>query len=58
VDLRKERGWSQDELAHQSGIHRTFIAGVEVGDRNPSLATLARLAEALEVTIPELLSDN
>jgi transcriptional regulator with XRE-family HTH domain len=55
--LREERGWSQYRLAEESGIHRTFIAGVEVGNRNPSLATLARLAQALEVPIRALFDE-
>lgn len=52
--LREERGWSQEKLSEESEIHRTFIAGVEVGKRNPSLATLARLADALGVEIKDL----
>ena len=53
-ELRGEKGWSQDTLAFESGIHRTFIAGLEVGRRNPSLATLARLADALNVPVKAL----
>jgi transcriptional regulator with XRE-family HTH domain len=52
--LRKERGVSQYDLADSSGIHRTFIAGIEVGARNPSLASLAKLADALKVPIKGL----
>jgi transcriptional regulator with XRE-family HTH domain len=57
-ELRAERNLSQDKLAEESGIHRTFIAGLEVGTRNPSLATLARLARALGVPIRELFEED
>ena len=53
-ELRDKKGWSQERLAEESEIHRTFIAGIEVGGRNPSLATLARLADALGVKVKDL----
>ncbi|MEZ4536955.1 MAG: helix-turn-helix transcriptional regulator [Cyanobacteriota/Melainabacteria group bacterium] len=51
---RLEKGWSQDELAYQTGSDRTYISDIERGLRNPSLKTLARLASALDVTIGDL----
>jgi transcriptional regulator with XRE-family HTH domain len=51
---RQDRGWSQEELADQSGLHRTYVSGVERTVRNPTLTVLDRLATALEVSIGEL----
>ena len=53
--VRVRRGLSQDDLAEVSGLHRTYIGGVERGERNPSLTNIARLAEALEVPVADLL---
>ena len=47
--LRSEKGWSQEEFAERSGLHRTYISGLERGARNPTLLVLERLATALEV---------
>jgi len=56
-ELRKKRGLSQEELADEAGLHRTYIGGVERGERNPTLTTLKRLADALHLRIDELLKD-
>jgi transcriptional regulator with XRE-family HTH domain len=55
VKLRGERGYSQEELAHEAGLHRTFIAHVERRARNISLDNVERLAKALNVQVHELL---
>lgn len=55
--LRKSRGWSQEELAHRTGRHWTYIGGVERGERNPTLRVIADLAKALEVPIRKLFPD-
>ena len=52
--LRRERGWSQEELAHRAGLHRTYISGVERGVRNPTVSVLDKIAGAFEVTIGRL----
>jgi len=54
-DLRESRGWSQEELAEESDLDPTYIGGIERGRRNPSLVSLAKLARALKVSLPELL---
>ena len=45
---------TQEELAHQAGIHRTYLSDVERGSRNLSLVNIERLAEALGLPISEL----
>lgn len=54
--LREARGWSQEELADQAGIHRTYVSGVERGVRNPTVTVLEKLAIALGATLPELVA--
>lgn len=48
-ELRSERGLSQEELAHQAGIDRSYMGGVERGERNASLKNILRVASALEI---------
>ncbi len=55
-DLRADRGISQEDLAHRSGMHRTYVGGIERGERNVSYANLLRLAEALGVPPSQLLA--
>jgi transcriptional regulator with XRE-family HTH domain len=52
---RRLKAWSQEELAFQSGLHRTYISGVERGVRNPTILVLAQIAEALEIRPSQLL---
>lgn len=53
-DLRKARGLSQDNFALDSDIHRTYIGGIERGERNPTLTMIYRIALALHVDVVEL----
>ncbi len=55
-DLRLEKGLSQEELAFKAGIHRTYLGGIERGERNPALKNIAAIARALGVTLSELFS--
>ncbi len=55
--IRKERGYSQEELAFESGLHRTYISAVERGVRNPTIAVVEKIAQALNVTASRLLDD-
>ena len=54
-DLRESRGWSQEELAEKSDLDSTYIGGIERGRRNPSLVSLAKLARALNIPLPDLV---
>ncbi|MEW6647063.1 MAG: helix-turn-helix transcriptional regulator [Pseudomonadota bacterium] len=56
VHLRQGCGWSQEQLAFECGLHRTFIAHVERGARNISLDNIERIARALAVPVHVLLT--
>jgi transcriptional regulator with XRE-family HTH domain len=53
--LRKERGWSQEELGAKADLHRTYIGAIERCEENLTLRTLDKLARALGVKPIELL---
>jgi len=55
-DLRLAKGLSQEELAFRVGVHRTYLGGIERGERNPALKNIAAIAKALDVTLSELFS--
>jgi len=55
--LRRQRGLTQEELAFRAKIDLTYMGGIERGRRNPSLLVMARIAKALSVPLPKLLSD-
>ena len=56
LTFRKKHGFSQEELADLCDLHRTYIGSVEREERNASLSTLEVLAQALNVSVPELLT--
>ena len=53
--VRRGRGLSQEALAHEAGLHRTYIGSVEHGERNISIDNIERLARALAVDPCDLL---
>jgi transcriptional regulator with XRE-family HTH domain len=55
-ELRAERGWSQERLAEEADLHRTYIGGIERSLRNVSLFNIAKLAHAFGVPIAELFT--
>jgi len=54
-EIRHRRGISQEKLAGLAGLHRTYVSGVERGERNISLANIERLARALGVPMSDLM---
>lgn len=55
--LRKERGWTQEQLARRTNRHWTYIGGLERGERNPTLIVICEVAAALGVSPRELLGE-
>jgi transcriptional regulator with XRE-family HTH domain len=54
---RLKRGWSQERLAEEAGLHMTYVSSVERGERNVTLLTIARLAQALGINPGLLVKD-
>ena len=55
---RFEKDFSQEELAFRAGLDRTYITGIEKGERNISVITLNKLADALSINILQLLNGS
>jgi transcriptional regulator with XRE-family HTH domain len=56
--IRLTKGWSQEDLAHQVGVHRNFIGALERGERNPTLVSVEKVAVALGVDPADMLRDS
>lgn len=54
--LRQAKSISQEDLAAMAGLHRTYIGGVERGERNPGLKNIFRIARALGCQPSELIA--
>ncbi|MCY4060812.1 MAG: helix-turn-helix transcriptional regulator [Chloroflexi bacterium] len=52
---RLQLGLSQEALAFQAGLHRTYISDLERGRKGPSLRVVLRIAFALDMTAPDLV---
>jgi len=55
-ELRESQGWSQEQFAVKAGLHRTYIGSVERGERNITLNSTWRIAEALNISASSLLT--
>ena len=56
-ELRHKRGWSQDDLADEAGLHRTYIGTVERSEQSITLDSVEKIAKAFKVPIKELFGD-
>ena len=56
--LRLGEGWSQEDLGNRCGLHRTYIGGIERGERNVSLLNIQLIARALGVPISMLVGEK
>ena len=53
--IRRERGISQEKLAHEAGIERSYMGAIERGERNPTLLKIYKIVTTLKVNSSELL---
>lgn len=56
-ERRVEFNWSQEDLAEQANLHRTYIGAVERGEKNISLINILKIARALKLDPSELLKN-
>ena len=54
-DARLKKNWSQEELGFRAGLHRNYVGGIERGERNVGVESIAKLARALGVRPRDLL---
>ena len=52
--LREERGWSQEQAAHESNLNPSHVAKIERREREPKVRTISKLCKALEISAAEL----
>jgi transcriptional regulator with XRE-family HTH domain len=55
--VRLEQNVSQEELGYRAGLHRTYVGGIERGEKNPSYENLRKLARALRMGASDLLRE-
>lgn len=55
---RLEKGFSQEELGHETGLHRTYISALECEKRSISLSNIQKIADALDVETYKLFIDS
>jgi len=54
-ELRLAQGISQEELGYRSGLDRTYVGGIERGERNPTLGSILRLAAGLALPVSTIV---
>lgn len=55
-EIRKEKGLSQEELAHKANLHRTYIGMIERAEKNITLVNIENIANALEISIKDIFN--
>lgn len=53
---REKRGWSQEELAYECGLHRTYVGALERGEYNVTLLSLRKITDTLGISLPEAMA--
>jgi transcriptional regulator with XRE-family HTH domain len=54
-ELRTTKGWTQEDLAAECRLDRSYVSGLEVGRRNPTYLNLVKIAKTLGIRLTELL---
>lgn len=54
---REKKGWTQEQLAFEAGLHRAYIGHIERGEKNIGLKNLEKIAKTLNVDITDLLKN-
>jgi ribosome-binding protein aMBF1 (putative translation factor) len=54
--LRLAEGWSQERMAQAAGVHRTYVGHIERGETSPTLYSIIRFADALDLEPGELVN--
>lgn len=54
--LRLARGWTQEEMAERVDVHRSYLAAIESGSRNPTLDVIVKIANGLHVPVADLFA--
>lgn len=52
---REARGWSQEEMAHRAGVHRTYVGAVERGEYNATILTIRRFTRTLGIALRDAI---
>jgi len=55
-NIRKEHGWSQEELAHRAGIHPSHMGQIERGEKSPTIDSIEKIVIALDISFEELFN--
>ena len=55
-EFRSKKGFSQESFADHCGLHRTYMGGIERGERNLTIQTVLTISKGLDLTMSELLS--
>ena len=54
VRIRMEKGYTQERLAYESGMSKGFLSEIESGKKSPTIRTLGKIAETLNISLSKL----